>query len=110
MTNGEKQTCPVWRQISDIETGGGGAETIEIIQTGRINGCQKLAYWVPLQKLDLLSLQRHREKDNVLILTWTMMNGLVPKDIQFKLPAQCKCHRACISAFHKKAQFSISTQ
>ena len=99
--------CPVWNpdKIGDIET----IESIQRHYTRRISGCQNLDYWERLQKLDLLSLQRRRER-YILIHTWKMMNGLAPNDIsmQFKESSRHGI-KATVPAFNKKAQCSIST-
>ncbi|XP_063679248.1 uncharacterized protein LOC134814875 [Bolinopsis microptera] len=99
--------CPVWNpdKISDIEA----IESIQRHYTRRISGCQNLDYWERLQNLNLLSLQRRRER-YIIIHTWKMMNGLAPNDInmQFKESSRHGV-KATVPAFNKKAQCSIST-
>ena len=70
--------CPVWNpsKITDIEA----IENVQRNYTRRILGCQQLDYWDRLKKLDLLSLQRLRER-YILIHTWKMANDLAPNDI-----------------------------
>ena len=70
--------CPVWNpsKITDIEA----IENVQRNYTRRILGCQQLDYWDRLKKLDLLSLQRRRER-YILIHTWKMANDLAPNDI-----------------------------
>ncbi|XP_063683523.1 uncharacterized protein LOC134818009 [Bolinopsis microptera] len=98
--------CPVWNpdKISDIEA----IESIQRHYTRRISGCQNLDYWERLQNLNLLSLQRRRER-YIIIHTWKMMNGLAPNDInmQFKESSRHGV-KATVPAFNKKAQCSIS--
>ena len=95
--------CPMWNpdKISDIEA----IESIQRHYTRRISGCQKFEYWESLQKLDLLSLQRRRER-YILIHTWNMMNGLASNDIKMQFK---ESSRHGLKATGKKAQCSIST-
>ena len=99
-----KYCCPVFNpdKTGDIET----SESIQRHYTRRISGCQNLDYWERLQKLDLLSLQRRRER-YILIHSWKMKNGLAPNDInmQFKESSRHGI-KAIVPAFNKKTQCS----
>ena len=55
--------CPVWNssKISDIQA----VENIQRQFTRKISGCKELNYWQRLHKLDLLSLQRRRERYSI---------------------------------------------
>ena len=70
--------CPVWcpSQIPDIQK----IESIQRTFTQYITGCKNLSYWDRLRKLDLLSLQRRRER-YVILHIWKIINGFAPNDI-----------------------------
>ena len=70
--------CPVWdpskiEDISDIEN-------IQRNFTRKICGLSQLNYWERLKKLNLMSLQRRRERYTI-IHTWKIANGAAPNDI-----------------------------
>ena len=73
--------CPVWcpSHIPDIQK----IESIQRSFTQYITGCQDLSYWDRLKKLDLLSLQRRRER-YLIIHMWKIINGHAPNDISVK--------------------------
>ena len=74
-------SCPVWdpTKIEDIKT----LESVQRTYTQKIRGCQDLNYWSRLKHLDLLSLQRRRERYTI-IYTWKILNAMVPNDIAMK--------------------------
>ena len=70
--------CPVWNpsKVSDIQA----LENIQRNFTKRIAGCGELNYWDRLKKLNLMSLQRRRER-YCIIHTWKILNDLAPNDV-----------------------------
>ena len=78
--------------------------------TRRILGCQKLGYWERLAVLNLQSLQRRRERYQV-ILMWKIYNGLVPNGIDIEFTETARFGpRAVVPSFNYKAQRSVSSQ
>ena len=75
--------CPIWHpsKISDIED----LEEIQRDFTRIINGCQQLSYWKRLKKLNLMSLQRRRERFIILNM-WKILHEKMPNDlnVQFR--------------------------
>ena len=67
--------CPLWDPVNihDIEK----LESIQKTFTQKISGCQNLDYYARLKHLNLLSLQRRRER-YTLIHTWKILHGNVP--------------------------------
>eukprot|EP00116_Pleurobrachia_bachei_P007145 sb/3467407/ len=55
-------------------------ETVQRKFTKRIEGMRDLNYWDRLKKLGILSLQRRRERYNI-IMVWKMANGEAPNNI-----------------------------
>ena len=57
--------------------------------TRSIDGCQQLPYWERLKKLDLMSLQRRRERFIILNM-WKILHGKMPNDlnVQFRPPSR----------------------
>ena len=79
--------CPIWHpsKISDIEA----IEGVQREFTRRISGCQELSYWRRLKKLDLMSLQRRRERFIILTM-WKILHSKMPNDlnVQFRPEAR----------------------
>ena len=99
--------CPVWnpRKITDIEA----IENVQRNYTRRILGCQQLDYWDRLKKLDLLSLQRRRER-YILIHTWKMANDLAPNDIKMVFKENARHGiKAIVPPLNNKSQRSVAT-
>ena len=74
-------SCPVWNPATILEV-----EKLESIQrsfTSHINGCKDMSYWDRLKKLDLLSLQRRRER-YVILQIWKIIHGVSPNDINIQ--------------------------
>ena len=71
-------SCPLWNptKISDINR----LESIQRSFTAHISPVAHLNYWDRLEALHLMSLQRRRERYD-LIYMWKIFNGLVPNDI-----------------------------
>ena len=62
--------------IKDIEK----IESIQRSYTNKIFGMDKYNYWERLQKLNIMSLQRRRER-NLIINVWKIKNDINPNDI-----------------------------
>ena len=70
--------CAVWSpaKISDIQL----IEGVQRHFTSRITGLSDLSYWDRLIKLNLMSLQRRRERYQIICI-FKMLNDLMPNDI-----------------------------
>ena len=68
--------------IEDIEL----IEGVQRTFTSKISGLSDMRYWERLEVLNLMSLQRRRER-YILIMMWKIHNGFVPNDmrIEFRL-------------------------
>ena len=58
-------------------------ETVQRTFTSRVLYHDNLNYWERLKKLQLMSLQRRRER-YILIYMWKIMKGLVPNALKVK--------------------------
>ena len=99
--------CPVWNphKIGDIKA----IESIQRNFTRRINGSQHLNYWERLQKLNLMSLQRRRER-YIIIHTWKIANEEAPNDINMIFKDSPRLgKRAIVPPINKAAQQSAAT-
>jgi len=68
-----------------------------------------LDYWDRLKKLDLLSLQRRRER-YILIHTWKMANDLAPNDIKMVFKENARHGiKAIVPPLNNKSQRSVAT-
>jgi hypothetical protein len=78
--------CQLWdpSQVKLIDS----LEQIQRSFTHKIDNMKDLDYWTRLSTLDIMSLQRRREKLTIL-LVWKIKNNLVPNDINFEF-AECK--------------------
>ena len=79
--------CPLWNSCKTSET-----QEIEGVQrtfTARIWGFQHLDYWQRLKALDLMSLQRRRER-YIIIHMWKILHYKCPNNIniQFCAPSR----------------------
>ena len=74
-------SCPVWNPplLSDIRK----LESTQRAFTRHITGCKGLNYWQRLKFLDLMSLQRRRER-YVILHIWKILKGIAPNDINIK--------------------------
>ena len=99
--------CPVWNPAKTMDI-----EAIENVQrqyTRRINGCSGLDYWERLRKLNIISLQRRRER-YILIHTWKILNGLAPNDIGMLFKNNPRHGiKATVPALNYKSQRSVAT-
>ena len=86
-------SCPVWSPstTSNIQK----LESTQRSFTQFIDGCKNLNYWERLKKLDLLSLQRRRER-YIIIHVWKIIHNSAPNDISLshysnnRLGIRCK--------------------
>ena len=70
--------CPLWNPGKVIEI-----QNLENIQrsfTSKISGLENLSYWDQLKKLNLMSLQRRRERFCIIYM-WKILNCHAPNDI-----------------------------
>ena len=70
--------CPLWdpHRIQDISK----LESVQRRFTSKIAGMQNVDYWSRLEKLNLMSFQRRRER-YLLIYSWKILHGNVPNDV-----------------------------
>ena len=73
--------CPLWNssKVSDIQQ----AEGVQRTFTSRISGMQHLNYWERLKSLNLMSLQRRRER-YIIIHMWKVLHNRCPNDLGIK--------------------------
>ena len=99
--------CPVWNphKVQDIKA----IENIQRSFTKKIIGCQDLNYWDRLKKLNVLSLQRRRER-YCIIHVWKMLNGLAPNDIGLTTYNHIRLgNKIRLPPHNNKAQASVTT-
>ena len=98
--------CPVWNLAKmDIEA----IENVQRKYTRHINGCSSLDYWTRLINLNIISLQRRRER-YILIHTWKILNGLAPNDISMLFKNNPRHGiKATVPALNNKSQRSVAT-
>ena len=72
--------CAVWSPhlIKDINA----IESIQRSITSKIEGCENMNYWERLQELRLYSLQRRRERYQVIHM-WKIFKEIIPNDLNF---------------------------
>ena len=92
--------CEIWNpyQIQQIIK----IEQIQRAFTSRIAGLKEDNYWNRLKKLEIMSLQRRREKI-ILIHVWKILNKLYPNSInlEFKLHTRTNSTKAIIKPLPK---------
>jgi len=73
--------CPVWSptKIEDIKA----IESLQRTFTSKISGIQHLSYWERLERLNMMSLQRRRER-YLIIHMWKIRMSQVPNDLEIK--------------------------
>ena len=76
--------CPLWNPhlIRDIQV----LEGVQRTFTSKIWGVQHLDYWARLQALNLMSLQRRRER-YIIMHVWKILNDASPNDLDIKFTA-----------------------
>ena len=74
-------SCPVWNPslMADIKK----LESSQRAFTRHISGWYGLSYWQRLKFLDLMSLQRRRERYTIMHV-WKIIKGLAPNDINIE--------------------------
>lgn len=79
--------CPLWNsnKLSDIQQ----VESVQRSFTSRVLGVGHLDYWERLKSLNLMSLQRRRER-YIIIHMWKILHSRCPNDlnIQFSTPSR----------------------
>ena len=75
---------PLWHpsKIGDIQE----LESVQRTFTARITGMKELNYWNRLKSLQLMSMQRRRER-YIIIHMWKILNQKCPNDLQIKFMA-----------------------
>ena len=71
--------CPLWHphgSVADTQT----LECVQRLFTNKILGYEDMDYWSRLVSLNLMSLQRRRER-YIIIYIWKIIHGAVPNDI-----------------------------
>ena len=99
--------CPLWNpaKIMDIQT----IENVQKRFTRKIAGMSSLDYYDRLNKLNLLSLQRRRER-YTLIHAWKILNNKAPNNIRMTFYTTLRLGvRASIPKFNHQAQRAYST-
>jgi len=87
--------CPLWHPSGPNSMGN--TKKLEGVQrsfTSKIQTIQHLNYWQRLKFLNLMSLQRRRER-YIIIYMWKILNGLVPNDMKISFYTS---QRDCIKA------------
>lgn len=92
--------CEIWNPhfYKDINF----IESIQRSFTYRINGMKEFNYWQRLKALNLMSLQRRREK-NIIIHVWKIKNGYFPNsiDLHFNLHKRSNSIKAVLKPLPK---------
>ena len=73
--------CPMWHphKIEDIQR----LEQIQRVFTSKITGMSSLSYWERIRSLEIMSLQRRRER-YIIIHMWKLLHEIVPNDLIVK--------------------------
>ena len=73
--------CPLWspQTIHEIES----LEAVQRRLTSKIYNLKDMDYWSRLQSLNLMSLQRRRER-YILLYLWKILNCIVPNDLHIE--------------------------
>ena len=98
---------PLWHpsKIEDIKT----IEGVQRLFTSKISGLSQYTYWERLQKLNLMSLQRRRERF-IIITIWKIFNGISPNDLNIqKYTSARRGLRAVIPPLSKTATAHCQT-
>ena len=99
--------CPVWNpsKVQDIQA----LENVQRNFTRRVSGCQNLDYWARLKRLNILSLQRRRER-YCIIHVWKILNDLAPNDIGLQFNHHIRLGtKVVIPQMNNKVQVSVRT-
>ena len=97
--------CPLWNtsKISDIQQ----IEGVQRTFTSRIWGVQHLDYWQRLKALNLMSMQRRRER-YIMIHMWKILHQRCPNDLGIHFYSIKKRNQGLHSKFQQE-QFSTAT-
>ena len=89
--------CPLWNcsKNKDIQQ----LERIQRTFTLKIDGIQHLNYWQRLKALNLMSLQRRRER-YLIIHMWKVLHCKCPNDIGIQFSVTLKSSSQCNQALH----------
>ena len=85
--------CPLWNpgKVTDIQL----IEGVQRTFTSRISGLQHLNYWERLARLKLMSLQRRRERD-IILMMWKILHNILTKLLPHRLQNDIKTrHYSC---------------
>ena len=84
--------CPLWNpsKIEDIKR----IESVQRSFTSKINEVNHLAYWDRLKKLQLMSLQRRRERF-IILQVYKVFHDLSPNDLQLELTDSARRGPCC---------------
>ena len=98
--------CPVWNpsKVQDIQA----LENVQRNFTRRVSGCQNLDYWDRLKKLNILSLQRRRER-YCIIHVWKMLHHFAPNDIGMTFNDHIRLGTKVVIPPVNKVQVSVRT-
>ena len=100
-------SSPVWNpsKVGDIQK----IENIQRSFTRKISGMKDMNYWERLKRLDLMSLQRRRER-YILIHAWKIINKLSPNDLCLEINTNKRLGTKLIyPALKKKSTAAAST-
>lgn len=84
--------CPLWHpsKLDDIKK----LEAIQRAYTAKITEVQHLSYWDRLKALNLMSLQRRRER-YILIHVYKILHGLAPNDLEMQFYENARRGTCC---------------
>ena len=99
--------CPLWapHTVNRISM----VESVQRSFTSKIDGMQGLNYWQRLEKLNMFSLQRRRER-YAIILVWKMNQQLIPDCIGASFKSSDRRGETCTRAIGKSKYASTNTQ
>ena len=99
--------CPLWHPhlLSDIEK----LEGVQRAFTSRLLGCRDLSYWERLKLLNIMSLQRRRER-YIVLYVWKVLHRKCPNNlgITFRPPSRLGV-QAVIPGVTRGSKASIQT-
>ena len=98
--------CPVWSPYSVGQISA--VESIQRSFTSRIDDMDGLNYWQRLEKLDMFSLQRRRER-YAIILMWKMQQDIIPNCINVSFTSSDRRGYTCIRPRGQSKFASVNT-
>ena len=99
---------PLWSpsKVSDIQT----LEGIQRHFTSRISGYNDMSYWDGLHRLELMSLQRRRER-YIIITMFKLLQNLMPNDINITFTSsERRGIRAVVPPLNKSATMKAQSK